>query len=74
MSGIFREFRGEGPFYARGMEEAVKLLRGEADLCRWLAATIDDREVIAELLATADEAEDRIARLSAYTSAELTVH
>jgi len=74
MSGSFRQSPNPARFYDPAMENAAKLLQGEADLCRWLAAAIDDGEVIAELLATADEAESRIGRLSAYSAAEVTVH
>lgn len=61
-------------FYGGPMEETLRILRGEADLCRRLAAAIHDRDVIEELLAAADEADSKIARLSRDTSVENTVH
>ena len=61
-------------FYGGPMEEALKILCGEADLCRRLAAAIHDREVIAQLLAAAHDAESKIARLDPNTAPGLTVH
>ena len=74
MSGRIHQFERVVRFYGGPMEEALRILRGEADLCRRLAAAIHDRDVIAQLLEAADDAESKIARLSRDTSAELTVH
>ena len=74
MAGRVHQFQRVMRFYGGPMEEALRILRGEADLCRRLAAAIHDRDVIEELLEAADEAESKIARLSQDRSAELTVH
>ena len=74
MSGRIHQFQRAMRFYGGPMEEALRILRGEADLCRRLAAAIHDRDVIEELLEAADDAESKIARLSQDRSAELTVH
>jgi hypothetical protein len=70
----FRQIPGVPSLYRGPMEETLRMLRGEADLCRRLAAAIIDPEVIRMLLAAAEEAESRISRLSLDRSAELTVH
>lgn len=74
MSGRIHQIHRAMRFYGGPMEEALKILRGEADLCRRLAAAIHDREVIAQLLAAADDAESKIARLDPNTAPGLTVH
>ena len=74
MSGSIHQIQRAVRFYGGPMEEALRILRGEADLCRRLAAAIEDREVIAQLLAAARDAEGKITRLSRDTSVELTVH
>jgi hypothetical protein len=74
MSGRIHQFQGAVRLYGGPMEEALRILRGEADLCRRLAAAINDRDVIAQLLAAADDAESKIARLSPNTATGLTVH
>jgi hypothetical protein len=74
MSGSIHQIQRAVRFYGGPMEEALRILRGEADLCRRLAAAIEDREVIAQLLAAARDAEGKIARFGRDTSVELTVH
>ena len=74
MSGSIHQIRRVTRFYGGPMEETLRILRGEADLCRRLAAAIDDGDVIAQLLAAARDAEGKITRLSRDTSVELTVH
>lgn len=74
MSGRIHQFQRVVRFYGGPMEDVLRILRGEADLCRRLAAAIHDRDVICELLAAADDAESKIARLSRDTSTELTIH
>lgn len=74
MSGRIHQLSFAMRFYGGPMEEALRILRGEADLCRRLAAAIHDRDVIEELLAAADDADSKIARLSRDTSVENTVH
>ena len=74
MSGRIHQNQLPKRFYGGAMEEALRILRGEADLCRRLAAAIHDRAVIAELLAAADDADAKIAKMSRDTSTELTVH
>lgn len=74
MYGRIHQIDGDRRPYGGAMEEALKILRGEADLCRRLAAAIHDRDVIAELLAAADDAERKIARLDPNLSIELSLH
>lgn len=74
VSVSFRQISSAPALYRGPMEETLRILRGEADLCRRLAAAIYDPEVIEMLLSAADEAESRISRLSLDRSAELTVH
>jgi hypothetical protein len=74
MSGSIHQIQRAARFYGGPMEEALRILRGEADLCRRLAAAIEDREVIAQLLAAARDAEGKIARFGRDTSVELTIH
>ena len=74
MSGRIHQIQRVMRFYGEPMEEALKILRGEADLCRRLAAAIHDRDVIAQLLAAADDADRKIARLDPNTAAPQTVH
>lgn len=56
MYGAFGQTRGFSLVQWGSMREALRILRGEADLCRRLAAAIYDAEVIDVLLAAADEA------------------